>query len=61
MKTIGNILLVGTEWKIQKLIPEGRTTPKWGVWKNSRHIGSELTKRRAIAVIEWWPHDPPTR
>lgn len=47
-------------WMVQKIKIQGRKTPKWGVWKNGTHIGSELTKRRAIAVIEYWPRDVPS-
>lgn len=54
MKTFGSKLVVGNKWIIQKMIPEGCRTPKWGVWRYGVHIGLEPTKRRAISVIEYW-------
>lgn len=64
MNEFGNILVVKTkhgDWKVRKLIPEGMRSAKWGVWRNGTHIRSETTKQRAVAVIEYWPKDIPSR
>ena len=41
-------------WHIKKVIIDGRSTPKWAVFRNGTHTGTERLKRHAITVCKEW-------